>query len=123
MRRPLLAAALISLTAFAAAGTAHASPCAQPAEYVKVTRGADAERQPLQRPYLVGGLAVLAVRQHGAQPWLELAVDSADTARRSLGGLADKARFETRDGAVLVSCLGLQASVAQRKAGIAAPIW
>ena len=114
-------ASLFALSSLSALGSAHASPCAQPAEYLKA-RSAEAERQPLQRPYLIGGLAVLAVRQHDAQSWLELAVDSADTARRSLGALADKARVETLDGAVLVSCLGLPVRVADRKAS-ATTLW
>lgn len=126
MRRPipaLFATLMASLVLSAATfGAAQASPCLQPGDYVKAA-APGAERQPLQRPYLVGGLAVLAVRQHGAQAWLELAVDSADTARRALNGQADKARFETVGGTVLVSCTGLQArAAAERKPAVAA-LW
>jgi hypothetical protein len=122
MRRvlPTLFASLV-LSA-AAVGAAQASPCAQPADYVKAT-AAGIERQPLLRPYLVGGLAVLAVRQHDSQAWLELAVDSADTARRALNGQADKARFETIGGTVLVSCNGLQARAAVERKPAVAALW
>jgi hypothetical protein len=115
----LLASIVLSA---AALGSASASPCTQPGDYVKAA-AAGSERQPLLRPYLVGGLAVLAVRQHEAQSWLELAVDSTDTARRALNGQADKARVELIAGNVLVACSGLQArAVAERKPAVAA-LW
>jgi|GEM_PF-4853010 len=126
MRRPFTAlfpTVLASLALSAASlGTAQASPCVQPGDYLKAA-APGVERQPLQRPYLVGGLAVLAVRTHDAQAWLELAVDSPETARRALQGQADKARVESIGSAVLVSCTGLQARApAERKPAVAA-IW
>ena len=126
MRRPvtaLLSTLLASITLSAATlGAAQASPCVQPADYVKAA-APGAERQPLQRPFLVGGLAVLAVRQHDAQNWLELAVDSAETARRALIGQADKARVEAVGGAVLVSCNGLQARAPGELKPAVAALW
>ena len=126
MRRPftaLLSTLLASIALSAAAlGSAQASPCLQPGDYLK-TAAQGAERQPLQRPYLVGGLAVLAVRTHDAQSWLELAVDSTETARRAIGSQADKARVEAVGGAVLVSCNGLQARAPGELKPAVAALW
>lgn len=94
-----------------------ASPCTAPAEYVRAS--ASAERQPLVRPYVLQGLAVIALRQVANQPWLELAVDSEATARKAVAG----AQLKTVDGVVLLAC-GAPLSVVQapRPQG-ASPLW
>jgi hypothetical protein len=123
VRRTMLSRALFAALALLLAGAATASPCVQPGDFVKAAPAGAQARQPLQKPYLVGGLAVLALRQHAAQPWLELAVDSPESARRALGAQADKAQVQALDGAVLVSCLGLQEPVAGRKPNAVAVLW
>jgi hypothetical protein len=85
-------------------GLATASPCERRAEFVRPA-SLDAERQPLVKPYVLNGIAVLAVRQHAQQEWLELAVDSVASAQRLLA--ADGARVQALGSAVLLACQGL----------------
>jgi hypothetical protein len=112
-RRPAPFAVL--LLAVAAAGSAAASPCVAPGEFVKA---ADAARQPLTRPYVVKGLAVTALRQHDGASWLELAVDSEASARRALGAAAGE--VSSTGGVVLLSCRAAAASGSG--AGVAPPM-
>lgn len=118
--RSTLAAAVMAAATFAA--PALASPCSAPAEFVRSQAG---ERQPLTRPYVVQGMAVTAVQQRDGAAWLELAVDSEATARRTLGAQAGE--LVSAGGAVLLSCRALGGidarSVAQRHAPVAERLW
>ena len=79
-----LAAALAAACAEPARAT---TPCEAPAEYTRAASPAtpDAAR-PLLRPYLIGGLPAVSLREQGDERWLQLAVHSADEARRALAG-------------------------------------
>jgi hypothetical protein len=92
----LAASILVSLPAAARA----ASPCEAPEQYVRASKLAvvtDAPA-PLLRPYVIGGIAAVAVREDTGQRWLELAVHSVDDARRQL---ADRAA--SADGTVALA--------------------
>ncbi len=112
MLRALIAPALLL-----AAASAHASPCAAPGDYVRA--GVAEARQPLVKPFVVQGLAVTALRQLAGQPWLELAVDSEATARRTLAG----AEVQTVNGAVLLSCRAASVQDPRRVAATSASLW
>lgn len=88
---PLLAA----LTLATLAPVAHAvTPCDAPEQFVRVAvsdgRGAP-QAAPLLRPYVIGGIAAIGMREEGGQRWLELAVHSAADARRQLSARAANA--------------------------------
>lgn len=99
-RQPFAHALSCALLALAA-GAALASPCQAPADFVRAGAAGQA-RQPLLRPFVVQGLAVTALHQRAGQSWLELAVDSEATARRTLG--THDGEVQATDGAVLLSC-------------------
>jgi hypothetical protein len=64
-----------------------ATPCDAPDQFVRLGGKAivaPGEPLPLVRPYVVGGMAAVSMRDAGGQRWLELAVHSADEARRQL---------------------------------------
>lgn len=75
-----------------------ASPCEAPEQFVRTARlevGGAPQPAPLLRPYVIDGIAAVAVREEAGQRWLELAVHSADDARRQLSGrgqAADRAQ-------------------------------
>jgi hypothetical protein len=84
----------MNATAFAAAvvlalplAATASTPCDAPEQYVrsgKLDVASAAQATPLMRPYVVGGIAAIALREEGGQRWLQLAVHSADDARRQL---------------------------------------
>lgn len=83
------AAAFALLLAAALPAAAHAAtPCDAPEQYVRSAkldvRGGSPDAAPLLRPYVIGGIAALAVREEGGRRWLELAAHSAEDARRQL---------------------------------------
>ena len=85
---PLLAAAVLGLLPPAAPA---ATPCEAPEQFVRSSKlevGIVPHAAPLLRPYVIGGIAAVAVREEGGQRWLELAVHSASDARRQLSGRA-----------------------------------
>jgi hypothetical protein len=85
----LAASVLVALPPAALA----ASPCEAPEQYVRASKLAvvtDAPA-PLLRPYVIAGIAAVAVREDTGQRWLELAVHSVDDARRQLGDHAASA--------------------------------
>ena len=81
---PILAAVV---TATLAPAVLAASPCEAPEQFVRAARlevRAEPGAAPLLRPYVIGGIAAIGVREEAGQRWLELAVHSADDARRQL---------------------------------------
>jgi hypothetical protein len=83
-----------------------ASPCEAPDHYLRAgTPGslADGQAAPLVRPYVLGGIAAVALREEGGQRWLELAVHSVDDARRALAVPVAQAGASTVVGPVLAS--------------------
>ncbi|RPH41703.1 MAG: hypothetical protein EHM87_19005, partial [Burkholderiales bacterium] len=81
---------LLSLPALAATAASAATPCDAPEQFVRAPKlaaasGAASDPLPLLRPYVVAGLPVVSYREEGGQRWLELAVFSAEDARRQLG--------------------------------------
>ena len=83
------ATAFTLLLAAALPVAAHAAtPCDAPEQYVRSAkldvRGGSPDAAPLLRPYVIGGIAALAVREEGGRRWLELAAHSAEDARRQL---------------------------------------
>jgi hypothetical protein len=119
-RFALVAAALL----IAAASTASATPCAAGSAHLGRADAAAPERQPLVRPFVIGGMAATAVRQHDGQRWIELAVDSVATAGRVLGTPAALLRAAP-EGAVLLACSALDTPVAAAPAArsLSAPLW
>ncbi len=88
---PLLAVAVL---AFVPPAARAATPCEAPEQFVRAPKlevGAPADAAPLLRPYVIGGIAAVALREDAGQRWLELAVHSADDARRQLSGRAPAA--------------------------------
>ncbi len=66
-----------------------ASPCEAPERFVRASKldvGLEATAAPLLHPYVIGGIAAVAVREDAGQRWLQLAVHSTDDARRQLSG-------------------------------------
>lgn len=124
--RPAVALSRLAMVLILAApALAAASPCAADAVGPSSTVAA-AERQPLLRPLVVGGMAVTAVQQRGGERWLELAVDSPATAARLLQVRAGAAPRLERDarGAVLLACSALEGGTAgARMAALAPPLW
>ncbi|KPF50480.1 hypothetical protein IP87_18605 [beta proteobacterium AAP121] len=121
--RLTLAAAL----ATALAAPALASPCAAPAGYVKTTETA---RAPLLRPFVLGGLAAVALHQRDNERWIELAVPNVGTAQRALAGangVQAEPRLLSAAGTVLLACSsvgGTDLRVAQQdKGALATPLW
>jgi hypothetical protein len=96
---PILPCLLLAASASAFA----ASPCDAPDLFLKPVRAVSAP-SPLVRPYVIAGLAALAVREEGDARWLELAVHSADEARRQLAPVAAGATVEIRDARVWLRC-------------------
>jgi hypothetical protein len=89
------AALLITAMSGAFASPAHAgataSPCEAPEQFVRASKfalGAEDRTAPLLRPYVIGGIAALSVREAAGQRWLELAVHSTEDARRQLASRA-----------------------------------
>jgi hypothetical protein len=85
-------ALLLALTALPAATTLAATPCGAPEQFVRLSKTevrVPAEPTPLLRPYVVGGVATLSIRDAGGERWLELAVNSVPEARRLLALRAD----------------------------------
>jgi hypothetical protein len=81
------ASALLALPFAAGAAT----PCDAPEQYVRAAKlevASVLQAAPLLRPYVVGGIAAVALREEGGQRWLQLAVHSADDARRQLAARA-----------------------------------
>ena len=71
-----------------------ATPCEAPEQFVRASKldvGTVPSAAPLLRPYVIRGIAAVAVREEAGQRWLELAVHSADDARRQLSGRAPAA--------------------------------
>jgi hypothetical protein len=81
--------ALFTLLALAGSAAAAATPCEAPEQFVRQPKIAvdttPVDALPLLRPYVLAGLPVVALREEGGQRWLELAVFSADDARRQPG--------------------------------------
>jgi hypothetical protein len=78
-----------------------ATPCDAPDQFVRLggkAVAAPGEPLPLVRPYVVGGMAAVSLRDAGGQRWLELAVHSADEARRHLAGRSGAADDATVAG-------------------------
>ena len=91
----------------ASAGAFAASPCDAPDLFLKPVRAesrAVSAPSPLVRPYVIAGLAALAVREEGDERWLELAVHSAAEARRQLAAVTADATVELRDARVWLRC-------------------
>jgi hypothetical protein len=120
-RLALIAAALLP----AIASTASATPCAVDSTHLGRAQAHAPQRQPLLRPFVIGGMAATAVRQHEGQRWIELAVDSVGTAGRALGAPASLLRT-TPEGAVLLACSALevrQVAAAPAVRSLSAPLW
>jgi uncharacterized membrane protein len=105
--------ALFALLALAGSAAAAATPCDAPEQFVRqpkiATAPAAVDGLPLLRPYLLAGLPVVALREEGGQRWLELAVFSADDARRQLASRAAAAgsaepAIRVRDAKVWLRC-------------------
>ncbi len=82
---PIALAAVVLLAVPMVANAA--TPCDAPEQYVRAGKldvAAAVPAAPLLRPYVVGGIAAIALREEGGQRWLQLAVHSADDARRQL---------------------------------------
>ncbi len=87
---PFLRAVLV----FAPLAAHAATPCEAPEQFVRASKldvRVPPHAAPLLRPYVIGGIAAVAIREEGGQRWLELAVHSADDARRQLSGRASAA--------------------------------
>jgi hypothetical protein len=123
---PVLRLTLAAVLTAAVAVPALASPCAAPAGYVKAV---DAARAPLLRPFVVGGLAAVALQQRDNERWVELAVPSVATAQRALAGaqgVQAEPRLLNAAGTVLLACSSLGAHdlrVAQQGGALATPLW
>jgi hypothetical protein len=92
----LAAAVLLALPIAAGAST----PCDAPEQYVRAGKldvAPAVPAAPLLRPYVVGGIAAIALREEGGQRWLQLAVHSADDARRQLATRAPGAEAPSVD--------------------------
>jgi hypothetical protein len=102
------------------AGAVHANPCASD----DVPTTATAERQPLQRPYVLKGLAATATQQRGGERWLELAVDSPATVARVLGTRPALRLEQDASGRVLLACSSLDGSaIPLRSAALTQALW
>lgn len=123
---PVLRLTLAAALTAAVATPALASPCAAPAGYVKAV---DAARAPLLRPFVVGGLAAVALQQRDNERWVELAVPSVATAQRALAGapgVQAEPRLLNAAGTVLLACSSLgtgELRVAQQGSALATPLW
>lgn len=84
---PRLAAlfAALPLVLPAGAGAAGTGPCEAPQQYVRAAAAAGA---PLQRPWVIGGIAAVSLREQGGERWIELAASSEDDARGRLSSHA-----------------------------------
>jgi hypothetical protein len=107
--------ALFTLLALAASASAFAAatPCEAPEQFVRQHKIAVdttlVDALPLLRPYVLAGLPVVALREEGGQRWLELAVFSADDARRQLATHAaasgtGQPAIRLRDAKVWLQC-------------------
>ncbi len=105
--------ALFTLLALAGSAAAAATPCEAPEQFVRQPKIAvdttPVDALPLLRPYVLAGLPVVALREEGGQRWLELAVFSADDARRQLasGSAASgpgNPAIRVRDAKVWLQC-------------------
>jgi hypothetical protein len=76
-------AAVLALAWLPGAGAAGAGPCEAPGDYV---RTAPSGVTPLQRPWVIGGIAAVALREQGGERWVELAASSEDDVRLRLAG-------------------------------------
>lgn len=116
----LIAAALVGF----ATQSAVANPCERPQDFVRAAE-AGSGRAPVLKPHLVQGMAVLAVQQRAGERWLELAVDSAGTARRALEQADAHAqpRLLEEGGQVLLSCRSAPAASGQVAKALAQPLW
>jgi hypothetical protein len=76
-------ACLLALVWHGGAGAAGTGPCEAPQDYV---RAAAAGVAPLQRPWVIGGIAAVALREQGGERWVELAASSEDDVRLRLAG-------------------------------------
>jgi hypothetical protein len=123
---PVLRLTLVAAMATASALPALASPCAAPASYVKAP---EAARAPLLRPFVVGGLAAVALHQRDNERWVELAAPSVATAQRALAGATGvqaEPRLLGANGTVLLACSSLGTDtlrVAQQGSALATPLW
>lgn len=82
----------LALTALPTTVALAASPCEAPEQFARLSKTdvrVPAEPTPLLRPYVVGGVATVAIRDTGGERWLELAVHSVEEARRLLATRAD----------------------------------
>ena len=95
-----LAAALLSVACGAV--RAAPAPCEAPDRYVSAR--AAGEVAPLVRPFVLGGIAVVAVRRAGDERWLELAAASVGDARTQLERAAAGGELVKRDGRVWLRC-------------------
>lgn len=92
-----LACATAAFLAILAPAARAATPCEAPERFVRgatLDVAVGARAAPLVHPYVIGGIAAVALREDGGERWLELAVHSADDARRQLTGRAAGERRE-----------------------------
>lgn len=85
-------ALILALATVPAGVTLAATPCAAPEQFARLPKTevqVPAEPTPLLRPYVVGGVATVSIRDEGGERWLELAVHSVEEARRLLAVRAD----------------------------------
>lgn len=90
MKRIALSLALTSLPATLAFA---ATPCVAPEQFARLSKTevtVPAEPTPLLRPFVVGGVAAVSIRDAGGERWLELAVHSVEEARRLLAVRAEE---------------------------------
>jgi hypothetical protein len=84
-----------------------ASPCEAPERFVRAGKldvAPVSQPTPLLRPYVVGGIPAVAVREEGGRRWLELAVHSAGEARRQLAGRVDAPDVDVWSDRVWLRC-------------------
>jgi hypothetical protein len=77
------------------------TPCDRPTDYVRAL--ADGPNA-LIRPFVVQGMAATRLHRQGDELWLELAVDSVDTAGRLMSSARSLPRLRTEDRRVLLAC-------------------
>jgi hypothetical protein len=94
---------LLAVSASAASAAAAASPCEAPDRYLRAAAVAPGQTAPLVRPYVIAGIAAVALREDGGQRWLELAVHSTDDARRALAVPVAEAGAAPAAGPLLAS--------------------
>lgn len=97
----LLALSTAVLSALLLPAVASASPCEMPGAYVQDVAS---DHAPLRRPYLIDGMAATALHRDADGRWLELAVDSATSARRLLAEHHPLAAVRQDERRTLVRC-------------------